>query len=720
MRTLSPRRGNIRQPGSTFVGREKDVARVGTEVARHRLVTLTGVGGVGKTRLAVETALQLTADFPDGVWLLELAAVSDPDAVPGAVAAVFGITQQPGASLAESVADAMTGKAELLIFDNCEHVREVAADLIETILDRSSAVRIIATSREGLDLPEEHLLPVRSLDVGDGIDSAAADLFIDRARGVVPDFAAEDDDERAMTVEICRRLDGIPLAIELAASRMASMTVSEVRDRLDQRFRLLVGSRRGIERHQTLRHTVAWSFDLLDSPEKDLLQRCSVFLGGFDLLGACAVASPEHSDEFEVLDLLDALVRQSLRVVERSLGRTRYSMLETIRQFAEDLLVANGTAAGVRSAHAAYFAGREADLEALWDSPRQIAAYRWFATELSNIRAAFRWAVDEGDLDIAAVIATYAGFLGYATENFEPLVWAEELLPAARVAQHPRLLPLQVLAAQCWMQGRNADAVKLSDEVLAALDCGARPRLPFGIDGGTGAAYMASGEPSRAVDIYRTLIESGIDIRGLNHTGLVLALVAVGDTDGAVAAGAALLQDLQRDGNPYLQSFAMLANGYALFTSDHVGALDTFRRGAELAEGSGNRAIHTHLVASLSRVMAYHGEPIEALAQLMTAIRHYISAGNVGNLRTILTILVVVLVRYQRLESAAVIGGFAATPFTTVTFPESELTMAYLRDVLGENKFGELTRRGADMAPVAMVGFVEDEIKSLRVELAVP
>ena len=234
-------------------------------------------------------------------------------------------------------------------------------------------MRILATSREGLGVADEQLWPVPSLDVGAGIDSAAVNLFVERARSVAPRFSLANADEAVAVVEICRRLDGIPLAIELAASRMASMTASEVRDRLDQRFRLLVGSRRGLERHHTLRHAVAWSYDLLDDAEKGLLARCSVFAGGFDLAAACAVGG--CGDDFATLDLLDALVRKSLMVADRSSGRTRFSMLETIRQFAEEQLVAGGSADEVRAAHARHFAGRETDILALWDSPRQREAY---------------------------------------------------------------------------------------------------------------------------------------------------------------------------------------------------------------------------------------------------------------------------------------------------------------------------------------------------------
>src|SRR6516162_5903752 len=252
-------------------------------------------------------------------------------------------------------------------------------------------------------------------------------------------------DEAAAVVEICRRLDGIPLAIELAASRMASMTASEVRDRLDQRFRLLVGSRRGLARHQTLRHAVAWSYDHLSEEEKSLLDRCSVFAGGFDLESACAVMGSD--DDFATLDLLDALVRKSLLVADRSSGRTRFSMLETIRQFAEEQLVARGEASEIRAVHSRYFAGREADIMALWDSPHQREAYDWVTIELANLRSAFRWAADQGDLDTAAIVATYAAFLGVTHENRGTIACHVDLVEPDRGVAHPRLAFLYPIAS---------------------------------------------------------------------------------------------------------------------------------------------------------------------------------------------------------------------------------------------------------------------------------
>ena len=515
-----------------MIGRESEVTEIasGGEGASVGDAD-SGVGGVGKTRLALEVAGRLGDEFPDGVWLFELAAVTDPAAIPDAVAAVLGITQQPGKTVSESVAAALEGRVRLLVIDNCEHVLDDAADLIEAILAHSATVRILATSREGLGVPNEQVWPVRSLDAAAGIDSAAVSLFIERAQGIAPSFSIVEGDEAAAVTEICQRLDGIPLAIELAASRMASMTASEMRDRLDHRFRLLVGSRRGLERHHTLRHAVAWSYDLLDDAEKTVLERCSVFAGGFDLQSACAIAGSDDLDEYAILEVLDALVRKSLLIADRSSGRTRYSMLETIRQFAEEQLVAGGLATEARAAHARYFAGREADILALWDSPRQRAACDWFTTELANLRTAFRWAADHGDLDAAAAIATYAAWLGIVVNSYEPIAWTEELIEPARAVDHPRLAFLYVLAAQCWNPGRIEAAARYSDTGQMVIGSG-RHEVPLGLEGLLGAAHAVIGQPERWVESCRARLACGRDTHTLTRASLVLALTFAGSRRG--------------------------------------------------------------------------------------------------------------------------------------------------------------------------------------------
>ncbi len=717
LRAVDVTPGNLRSALTSFIGRESEVEEVKGALHEHRLVTLTGVGGVGKTRLASEVAAHLVDEFPDGVWFFELAAVADPGAVPDAVAAVLGITQQPGKSVSESVAAALEGRVRLLVFDNCEHVRDAAADLVEAILAQSATVKVLATSREGLGVADEQLWLVPSLDIGTGIDSAAAALFVERARSVASGFLVATPDEATTVVEICRRLDGIPLAIELAASRMASMTASDVRDRLDHRFRLLVGSRRGLARHQTLRHAVAWSYDLLDDAEKVLLERCSVFAGGFDLESACAVAGFDDPDDYAILDLLDALVRKSLLLADRSSGHARFSMLETIRQFAEEQLAASGAATEARTAHARYFAGREADILAVWDSPRQRAAYDWFTIELANLRTAFRWAADHGDLDAAASVATYA-ILGALVDNYEPIAWAEELIEPARAVDHPRLATLYVLAAQCWRPGRIEAAVGYADAGKTVIGSGGQ--VPFGQEGVLGVVYLVIGQPERLAEWCRAQLARGHDTHTFTRAYLVFALAAAGAGEEARTATNGLVDAAEATHNPYVLAFALWTYGYAFRDADPVPALEALRRGLVIAQDSGNRMLESHLATALSQLEPEHGDPLAALDHITLATRNCYDSGNVGVIRSPLATLAVFLDRLGRLEPAATIAGFAIDPFTSAALPEINTAIAHLRDVLGDQTYESLARTGETMTTAAMATYAYDQIDQARTELEHP
>jgi predicted ATPase len=720
LRALDVSPGNLRPATTSFIGRESEAGEVHAALKAHRLVTLTGVGGVGKTRLALEIGARLADEFPDGVWFFELAAVTDPAAVPDAVAAVLGITQQPGKTVAQSVAAALEGRVRLLVFDNCEHVLDAAADLIEAILAASATTKIVATSREGLGIADERLWPVPSLEVGAGVDSAAVALFVERAQHISPRFTLGDAGEAEAVIEICRRLDGIPLAIELAASRMASMTASEVRDRLDQRFRLLVGSRRGLERHQTLRHAVAWSYDLLDDAEKTLLERCSVFAGGLDLQSACAVAGSADTDDFAVLDLLDALVRKSLLVADSSLGRTRFSMLETIRQFAEEQLVARGQASEIRAAHSRYFAGRETDILALWDSPRQRAAYDWFTIELANLRTAFRWAADQGDLDAAATIATYATLLGYLLVNYEPIAWGDELIEPARAVDHPRLATLYVLASLCYNTGRFEESVRYSDAGQTVIDSGRYEEVPFGLEGSLGGAYLATGQPDRAVEWCRPQLARGRDTKTFNRANLVVALTAAGCGNEASLAANGLIEAAEATHNAFALSYAIYAHGRAFRDADPAAALDATRRGLLIAQDSGNRYTETMLAGRLSSLEAEHGDPLAALDHVTLAIRNYHDAGNTTGVPSALAILAALFDRLGRHEPAATIAGFALSPFTSTFVPEFNTAITHLRDVLGDPAYESLARKGETMTTAAIATYAYDQIDQARTELEHP
>ena len=336
-------------------------------------MTLSGVGGVGKTRLALAVAADLADQFPDGVWLVELAPVSDPDAVPDAIANALGITPQGDTPVIDTVAEAVAGRRLLIVIDNCEHVLAAAAAAIGRVLARSDAPRILATSRERLLVAGEAVVSVAPLALDGGVTSDAVTLFVERAGTVRPGFGIFDEQTAAAVIEICETLDGLPLGIELAAARMAAMSAAEVRDRLGDRFRLLTGPEHGPDRQSTLRHAVAWSFDLLDDAEREVLRTASVFAGGFDLPALCAVA--EASDDVEALRLLDSLVRKSLVVAHHGAARTRYSLYETIRTFAHERLSEAAELDAARDRHAAYFASEAALRWERWNGPEWRA--RW-------------------------------------------------------------------------------------------------------------------------------------------------------------------------------------------------------------------------------------------------------------------------------------------------------------------------------------------------------
>ncbi|MCW2553075.1 MAG: putative ATPase [Mycobacterium sp.] len=709
LRTLDAAPGNLRPPTTSLVGRRRELTELVAALGKHRVVTLTGVGGVGKTRTALEAAVLVKDDFPDGVWVVELAALADPAAVPEAVAAVLGVTQQPGLSLTDSIAQALDGRTRLLVFDNCEHLVEGAADMIDAILGRSDTVRILATSREGLRVADERLLPLPGLDV----EATAPSLFVERAQAVAPGISFTDAPEAV--IEICRRLDGIPLAIELAASRMQSMNVTELRDRLDDRFRLLVGAHRGFERHQTLRHAVQWSYDLLDDAERSLLQRCSVFAGGFDLPSALAVAG--RDDELATLDVLDALVRKSLLVADRSSATTRYSMLETIRQFAEEHLVAAGEEDDARSSHAHHFAAREPDVLALWDGPRQPEAYAWFTAEIANLRGAFRWAADRGDLDTAAPIAFCAAFLGLWLVRYEPVGWAEELLEPAAAREHPRLAQLYAVASFCFAAGRSQDALRFAEAARLAIASGRYDRMPCDFDAAFGGAYLATGQPWRWVELCRDVIDRDDGPHVSAQAYLAVALAVSGSTAEAQETSPRIRDAAEASGNPCTIGYALFAYGFCRIDDDPEAAYEAVRRGLTVARESGNRIVESMLASSMSRLAATHGDAVEAFDFLSLALRNFYDSGSLAVMQTPLAVLVVHFDRLGHHEQAATIAGFAANAFAQVAYPEMHETIGHLRHVLGEEAYEAFAGRGSTMTSSAMVTYAFEQIDLARDQL---
>ena len=350
-RTRDAQRGNLPMPTTSLIGREQILGDLMELVRAHRLVTLTGVGGVGKTRLSVEVGTSLADEHPDGVWMVELAPLTDPTAVPDAIATTLGITPKAGTPLLETLADALSGRRALIVLDNCEHVVDVVAETVRELLARVTTLRVLATSREAIDVPGEQRRLLLPLTLDGGMSSPAVTLFVERARALQSRIDFAEPDTAAAVVEICRSLDGLPLGIELAAARMISMSPIDIRDRLGDRFRVLTSSPRVPRRQQTLRDVVAWSYDLLNDDERALLCATAVFAGGFDLAAITDVFGSD--DDLVVLDLIDSLVRKSLVVADNAVGTGRYLVLETIRQFVEDELAASGSIDAMRDRHAA-------------------------------------------------------------------------------------------------------------------------------------------------------------------------------------------------------------------------------------------------------------------------------------------------------------------------------------------------------------------------------
>ena len=413
LRSLDSFPGNLPAQVSSFIGRQAEVARVTAALGDSRVVTLTGVGGVGKTRLAIQVAADLLPRYREGVWLVELAPVTEQGGVAEAVAQIFHPTNRSGQSLEDGLVEILSQKQLLLVLDNCEHVLGSVARLVNRIEQSCPGVVVLATSREGMAIDGEQLIalpPLAAGEPGDDIDSLvhtdAVNLFVERARRVKADFALTDSNARAV-VEICQRLDGVPLAIELAAARVIALSPADLLSRLDRRFELLAGGRRGaVGRHATLRAAIDWSYDLLDPAEQRLLARLSVFSGGCTLEATEEVCSGDPVDRSAALDLVTSLVSRSLVIVEDHATGTRYRLLETLRQYSEERLKDFGETKAIRRRHSRFYA--ELLVAAVKDQltwaigHRSLVAIRpddrQIGVERDNIRSGLTNAIEAGDV----------------------------------------------------------------------------------------------------------------------------------------------------------------------------------------------------------------------------------------------------------------------------------------------------------------------------------
>ncbi|HEX2273228.1 MAG TPA: BTAD domain-containing putative transcriptional regulator [Acidimicrobiales bacterium] len=658
---LAPRRtaagtpALVATPFTSFVGREAAVAEVIRHVADARLLTLIGPGGVGKTRLAVQVAAAVAGRFPDGVVLCELAAVADPDAVAPAIATALGIQPRPDRSVEASIADVLRTRRMLLVVDNCEHVVDAAASLLSTLIGSCPLVTVLATSRERLAIAGEQVWPLAPLP-----PEAAVELFCDRALAVRPDLDCEGQ-ARADIVAICRRLDGLPLAIELAAAQMAAMNPADLVHRLDDRFRLLDrGSRSGPSRHRSLVAVVDWSYERLGRPQRRLFDRLSVFAGTFTLEAAEDVCAGDGVARGEIPELVAELVEVSLAALTGDTEVARYRLLETLRAYGRARLEGEGAARRWEERHADYHVelARRADVGL--NGPEEGRWMRRLDAELDELRAAHRWALAHDDAERA--LALSAALHGYAYRSLRPelFAWAERAARLPGAVGH-RLLPLVLgsAATGAWGRGDLAGARRLAEEAVRAAAGAPEGHLGSGglavtaLFGGDLAEARAQGLRAAELadacgDPYQALV---------NRVTATLALAYGGHTQDAIDEAEAALAAARELGCPSARAWALYQLGEVLLDQDPPRALRLLDESHGLAAGVGSTFLTGVAGTSATSLRARHGDPEEALRRFPDLIDLWERAGNWTQQWTMLRSLVTTLARLGRDEPAAVLYG---------------------------------------------------------------
>ena len=653
---------------TSFIGREKEMAEIGRLLTTTsgagegvRLLTLTGPGGTGKTRLALQAATQLRAAFPDGIWLVELAMISDAVLLPQTVAALLGVREEPNYPLTRALTTYLRTKTLLLIFDNCEHLVEPCAQFVETLLRACANLKILVTSRETLGVMGERVFRVPSLELPDIqqklplhdlAQCEAIRLFVDRAAAVKPTFRLNEESAAAVT-QICQQLDGVPLAIELAAARVRAMTTEQIAARLDDRFRLLTGgSRTALPRQQTLRAMIDWSWDLLSEPERTMLRRLAIFLGGWTLEAAEAVCAddalcmtecglpssvlapipnsnaPIQNDD--VLELLTHLVEKSLVVVEEQAAAARYYLLETIRQYAREKLFEAGESETVRARHLCFFLTLAEAAEPKLRTAEQLIWLARLDLEHDNLRAALKWAQGSGALEaglrLAGSLARFLYFRGFWKEGRE---WLKQLLEEPLPTPLPNTLAsarIRALAGAGWLADADGSEIPLYRESLAlARQVGDRWNEAYALRGlvvnSTNVTDIEQAEAylQESLTLFRTLPDDW-------GTGLALfSLGWIAMNRDRIEEGAERweesLHHFQRTGDRWGISVVLGALGYmARLQGRYPQAADLTHESLALFRALGDKAGISYSIVRLGNLAWRRGDFAEAMALLQESL----------------------------------------------------------------------------------------------------
>jgi predicted ATPase/DNA-binding SARP family transcriptional activator len=698
-------------PGNSLVGREVELAEIAGRLEPGRLLTLTGPGGVGKTRLALHAAARAADRYPDGVWLCELANVGAVDAVAPAVASVLRVERGAARTDAERVVQFLRARQALLVLDNCEHVLDGVRDLIAAILTEAPDVDVVATSRRRLGVEGERVVPVTSLPVAewDDPDSPAVELFVDRAKAARPDFTLGDDN-RAAVCALCRRLDGLPLALELAAARTVSRTPAEILDEVAERIDWLDDPFRSKERHRSIDAVVGWSYDRLAPLEQHVLRNIAVFSGGFTVDAAAPVADTSRD---EVVTTLTALVEHSLLAAHDFGGTTRFSTLEPIRQYAKARLADEGRRDDAQARHAAWAANW---LEAADTGLRSAEEARWakaVAAELPNLRAAHGWSLDHDPdtaMRIAAAMYWYAFWYG-ASEAFE---WAATVVARARDDTTPALAAACATAALgACRRGDMTGARALAERGIAAAV--REPAAARFVWEALSSAEMMSG------NYEQTLIcqQQALDLAGLagdtahqarEHGARAVALGYLGKIDAAHAELTAATNLATTARNPTMQAFCDYVAGEIRIDTEPTEALPLLERAHAIGRMVGNRYLAAIAGVSAVSCAARTGDPSEALGRYAELLDYFDRTGSRAQQWTTIRTLIETLTRLAHDEPAVILhGALSASPSALPLIGRDAVRMdeavTTLKSRLGRQRFDQLSTAGADLGDEAAIAY---------------
>jgi predicted ATPase/DNA-binding SARP family transcriptional activator len=694
-------------PGNSFVGRDAEVARVMWLLERSRLVTLTGPGGVGKTRLALHAATEAADRYPDGIFVCELAGVPNPGDVTAAVASTLQLDEQADRRLIDRVVEVLRPRQALLLLDNCEHVLTAVGELVTAILRSTPDIDVIATSRERLGVEGEQRMPVGPLAVPawDDPDSASVALYRDRVRALHPDGELPAM-EVATVSELCRHLDGLPLAIELAAAQTVWRSPSEILAAVSGHLRELSDRRRTVARHRSLEAVFGWSYDLLDPNERQVFEGLAVFAGGWTVAAAAAVA-------FATSETLRALVERSLVVATPSAREMRLTMLEPVRQYAQARLATRGTLEETRARHASWAVGFATAADAALRGPDETAWRAAVDTELANLRAAHRWCLDrrpEAAVSLVASLYRYC-WCGAPSEVYS---WAEEVVARNSGAGPPQLAAAYATATLgAWHRGDLPRARVLAEAGTTSAD--AEPGAARFAWEALGDVETFLGEFDAAVSSFGTALglaraaeddhQTAIVLldRAMSHAYAGRVEQAIADADTAAPLVAAI-------GNPVLQAWSDYVNGEVRLEHAPHEALSYLRTSAAAARRLGSRLLIGVAGLSAASCEARIGQPDQALPQYAQLIEHWRHDGAWNMQWATLRTFIELLVRLGRHADAVVLHGAmrasaTAPPLVGADTVRIAAAIDAARRRLGQERFEVLTAEGTALSDEEAVAF---------------